>query len=174
MVEHGFYIIKEEYTSVAKSLGGDFDFVKAGKRPVYCCIRDSQVSDLYWMISTSDISHRSNEQLEKFNRFIGLPDDDLRSCYYHIGKTTRPAVFKISSCYPVIEKYVDHEFVSCGKHVIMRRAETVKEIERKLKRILAFEFRRPNYFPQHITDLKAEMLRQLSATDNEGNAEEDF
>lgn len=163
IVEHGLYIIKNEYSAIVRSVNGDFDFADGSKRPVYCCIQDNQIAGLYWMIPTTDLGHRSADQTEKYNRFLELPDDDLRSCYYHLGKTTRPAVFKISSCYPIIDKYVDHEFTSCGKHVVMRRAETVKEIERKLKRILAFESRRPNYFPQHITDLKSEMLKQLSA-----------
>lgn len=89
------------------------------------------------------------------------PDDDLRSCYYHIGRTTKESLYKISSCFPITEKYIDHEFTSCEKHVIIRRAETVNEIERKLRRILAFESRRPNYFKQHISDIKAHLVGEL-------------
>ena len=40
------------------------------------------------------------------------------------------------------------------------------EIERKLKRILAFESRRPNYFKQHITDIKNYLITEIN---NEGN-----
>lgn len=90
------------------------------------------------------------------------PDSDLRSCYYHKTKTTKEALYKISSCFPIIDKYIDHEYTSCGTHVIVRRAETVNKIERKLKRILAFEARRPNYFKQHITDIKNYLIEELN------------
>jgi len=93
--------------------------------------------------------------------FNSININDLRSCYYHIGRTTKPALYKISSCYPITEKYIDHEFISCEKHVIIRRAETIKELERKLKRILAFESRRPNYFKQHITEIKNYLIKEL-------------
>lgn len=161
MKTHGFYIMKEEFNDLVRSVGGVYDYLNGNKRPIYCCIKDSRVDGLYWAIPTSDLSHRSAEQLERYNRFLSLPDRDLRSCYYHIGRTTKEALFKISSCFPVTEKYIDHEFTTSGTHVVLRRAETVNEIERKLKRILAFESRKPNYFPQRITDLKLALIKEL-------------
>jgi hypothetical protein len=161
MKEHGLYIVKKEYLELVQSLGGDCDYYNGNKRPVYCCIKDQIVAGLYWAIPTSDLNHRNRNQQTYYEFCLQQPETDLRSCYYHIGRTTKDALYKISSCYPITEKYIDHEFVSCGVHVIVRRAETVKEIERKLKRILAFESRRPNYFNQHITDIKNYLLREL-------------
>lgn len=158
MKEHGLYIIKKSFLILITEMGGVCDMEKDNHRPVYCCIKDSKYEGLYWAIPTSDLSHRTEAQIEKYNKFIALPDNDLRSCYYHIGKTTKKALFKVSSCFPITEEYVDHEFVSQGVHVIIRRAETVTELERKLRKILAFESRRPNYFPQHITDIKNKLL----------------
>ncbi|MDD6482337.1 MAG: hypothetical protein PUF65_08775 [Lachnospiraceae bacterium] len=161
MQEHGLYIIKKDFLQLVRDIGGDCDCYNGNKRPIYCCIKDNLIEGLYWAIPTSDISHRTDAQKSYYQKCLELPNKDLRSCYYHIGKTTKEALYKISSCYPIIEKYIDHEFSSCGKHVIIRRAETVNELERKLKRILAFESRKPNYFPQHITDIKNYLINEL-------------
>lgn len=162
MKEHGLYIIKREYLKLVHNIGGDCDYSNGDKRPVYCCIKDNRIDGLYWAIPTSDIDHRNEKQKQYYELCLEKPEKDLRSCYYHIGRTTKKALYKISSCYPITEKYIDHEFISCGKHIVVRRAETVKELERKLKRILAFESRRPNYFKQHITDVKNYLIDELN------------
>lgn len=64
----------------------------------------------------------------------------------------------ISSCFPVLESYVERPFTSYGQPVVMKRREKIMEIETKLKRILAFEANRPDYFPQKITTLKNYLL----------------
>lgn len=161
MTEHGLYIIKHDFLELISSIGGDCDIQNGDRRPVYCCIKDRNIEGLYWAVPTSDLSHRSAEQNKKYNKYISLPERDLRSCYYHIGRTTRPALFKISSCYPITEKYIDHEYISCNVHVVIRRSQTVNEIERKLKRILAFESRNKNYFAQHISDIREYLLKEL-------------
>ncbi len=71
-------------------------------------------------------------------------------------------MYKISSCFPIITKYIDHEYTTSGKHVIMKRKESISEIERKLKRILAMEFNNNNYFPQHISDIRKYLIEELS------------
>ena len=69
---------------------------------------------------------------------------------------------KVSSCVPIIERYVDHEFTTNGEVVVLKNKSTISEIERKLRRILAFESSRPNYFPQRITDVKDSLVKELS------------
>ena len=162
MKEHGLYIIKRDFLELIHNMiGGDCDYSNGDKRPIYCCIKDNKIEGLYWAIPTSDINHRSDGQKSYYEICLEKPESDLRSCYYHIGRTTKDALYKISSCYTITEKYIDHEFSSCGKHVIIRRAETINEIERKLKRILSFEFRKPNYFPQRITDIRNYLIAEL-------------
>ncbi|MCL2018149.1 MAG: hypothetical protein FWG70_00180 [Oscillospiraceae bacterium] len=163
MVEHGLYILRPEFFELIKSLGGDCDSNAGGKRPVYCCIKDNKIDGLYWAIPTTNISHRSEAQNKKFSYFMSLDDKDLRSCYYHKANTTVKSIYKISSCFPVIEKYVDHEFTTSGVHVIMRRKNDISEIERKLKRILSFEFRKNNYFPQRISDIRNNLIAEIDA-----------
>ena len=47
-------------------------------------------------------------------------------------------------------------------HVVMKRQDDINEIRRKFKRILSMEFRKPNYFPQHISDIRAFLIDELN------------
>ncbi len=94
MVEHGLYVIRKEFFNIVKNLGGDCDINNGYKRPIYCCIQDNIVEGLYWAIPTSDLSHRSDKQKQYYEFCLGLPDDDLRSCYYHEAKTTKKLCIK--------------------------------------------------------------------------------
>jgi hypothetical protein len=77
----------------------------------------------------------------------------MRSCYYHLGHTNRPAIFRISSVLPVTVAYIHGEYTSQGIHLILRDAKLIAEIERKLSRILFDENRNPNKYEQHITSV---------------------
>lgn len=162
MIENGLYVVKRELLDIISSLGGDCDMNHGDKRPVFCCLKDNKVEGLYWAIPTSDISHRAGKQKEFYEFCLNCPSSDLRSCYYHVAKTTKTALYKISSCYPITEKYIDHEFVSNNHHVVMRKQHDILEIRRKFKKILAMEFRKPNYFPQRITDIRNYLINELN------------
>ena len=164
MVEHGLYILKSEFFTLVKSLGGDCDADAGGKRPIYCCLKDNLIDGLYWAIPTSIVSHRSEKQNSKYDFYMQLNEKDLRSCYYHKAKTTVESIYKVSSCFPIIEKYVSHEFTTSNVHVVMQNKKDIDEIERKLKRILAFEFRKNNYFLQRISDIKSYLINELDKT----------
>jgi hypothetical protein len=126
-------------------------------------LKDIGIDGLYWAIPTTELSHRSEAQRKKYTYFLSLGKKDFRSCYYHRAKTTVDAIYKISSCFPVIEKYVEHEFTTSGNHVILQQKNDISEISRKLHKILAVEQRRPNYFAQHITDIKYALIKELAA-----------
>ena len=164
MVEHGLYILKQDFFNLVQSLGGDCDISTGTKRPIYCCLKDDKIDGLFWAIPTTDIAHRNQKQVDKCNYYISLNENDMRSCYYHIAKTTVEAIYKISSCFPIIEKYVDYEFKTSGVHVVMQRKNDIIEIERKLRRILAFEFRQPNYFLKRITDVRNHLIGEFSSS----------
>lgn len=161
MIENGLYIIKTEFLDLVKKLNGTMDFEKDHKRPVFCCIEDNKIKGLYWAIPTSDLSHRNQQQIEKYNRYMNFDKNDLRSCYYHIAYTDKKALYKISSCFPITEKYIDHEYISNNAHVIMKSQKDIFEIRRKLKKILAMEFRKHNYFPQRISDIKDYIVKDI-------------
>jgi hypothetical protein len=58
----------------------------------------------------------------------------------------------------------------------MQKQDDIREIRRKFKRILSMEFRNPNYFPQHITDIRNYLLEELKSesgkTEPENNMKE--
>ena len=91
---------------------------------------------------------------------------DIRSCFYHVGKTNEKSIFFISDAVPITEKYIDHEYKVNNIHVIVQRNEDLLEINRKFRRIIAMENRKPNYFRQHITDVKNYLIKELEAEEN--------
>ena len=125
MVENGLYVIKRDFLEIIRSLGGDCDVNNGDKRPVFCCMKDNRIEGLYWAIPTSDLSHRNDGQRAYYEICLACPDNDLRSCYYHVAKTTKDALYKISSCYPITEKYIDHPFISNNVHVVMKKQEDI-------------------------------------------------
>ena len=94
MVENGLYVIKRELLEIINHLGGDCDITHGDKRPVFCCLNDNKIDGLYWAIPTSDLSHRDDGQKEHYEFCLERPDNDIRSCYYHIAKTTKDALYK--------------------------------------------------------------------------------
>ncbi len=170
MIENGLYVVKRDILNVITSLGGDCDIASGDKRPVFCCVKDIKIDGLYWAIPTSDLSHRTTSQLDYYNKCLKCEESDLRSCYYHIVRGNRTALYKISSCYPITDKYIDHAYTVNQKHVIIKRNKDIVEINRKFKRILAMENRNPNYFKQRITDVRNYLLEELQS--QERNTEE--
>jgi len=147
----GFYKLTSEYIELLKKLGGTYHDNK--ERPVYCCLQDKNYPNIYWAIPTSDISHRREEQIDRIKRLCALSNRDIRSNYYHIGHTNRPAIYKISNVLPVIAKFIDDEYISQGKHLVLRDTRLITELTRKLSRILFDEGRNPNKYEQHITTI---------------------
>lgn len=161
MIENGLYVVKRDFLNVVSTLGGNCDIVSGDKRPVFCCIQDKEIDGLYWAIPTSDLAHRSPKQIAYYQKCMACDNSDLRSCYYHIVNTNRTALYKISSCYPITDRYIDHAYTVNGIHVVIKRNTDIKEIKRKFKRILAVENRSPNYFDQRITDIKNYLIAEL-------------
>lgn len=160
MIENGFYKITQDYIELIRSLGGVYRDHKA--RPIFCCIEDKDVEGLYWAIPTSDASHRSAEQLEKIKYYCSLPARDIRSNYYYLGHTNRPAIYRISNCLSLTNKYVDSEYTSNGQHLILRTESDIQAIREKLHRILLAEQKHNNKFEQHITDIKRHLVLELT------------
>lgn len=159
MTENGFYLLKNDYATMVNSLGGKYLDTK--ERPIYCCIPDNQIDGLYWAIPTSDISHRSPSQIAKIEKYCSLPTKDMRSCYYHIGETNRPAVFRISNTLPITDKYIDKEYISQGQQLCIQDARLRNVLRQKLLKILSYENSFPNRLEQHITDIKDYLSHEL-------------
>lgn len=160
MIENGFYKVRQEYIDLIKSLGGKYKDAK--ERPIFCCMEDRHIKNLFWAIPTSDLSHRSPKQLKKINEFCSLSEKDIRWSYYFIGHTNRPALYRISNCFPIIDKYIDSEYTSQNRQLILKKQEDIKIIRKKLSRILITENKHNNKFEQHITDIKNFIIEELT------------
>ncbi len=159
MYENGFYLIKQELFDLIENIGGKYTDKKL--RPVYCCIKDRYIENLYWAIPTSDISHRTQQQMNKINKYAQLPRTDIRSAYFHVGHTNKPALYKISNCFPITDKYIERAYLSQGKPLCLKNKQEIRTIQEKLLQILSYEGRFPNRLEQHITDTKSYLINEL-------------
>ena len=163
MKENGFYKIKPEFFDLVNRLGGRYSDRK--QRPVLCCMQDAYIPYLYWAIPTSNLAHRSQNQIDKIKKWCHEPG--IRSCYYHLGHTDRPALFKVSNCFPVTEKYIDGEYISQGKHLVLRDKREIKAIRGKLARILFDESIHPDKYEQHITSIRNYLIEEMKTFQKE-------
>lgn len=160
MIENGFYTVKNEFIELIADLGGLYQDDK--NRPVFCCFKDRFVSGLFWAIPTSDYFHRTVKQIEKAKRYSSLGNNDIRSAFYHIGETNRKAIYRISNCFPIIDKYVYSWYDDKdGKQLFLANKSDIAIIRKKLSRILFDESRKPNKYEQHITDIKNFLIKEL-------------
>ena len=160
MIEKGLYYANDEFASMIKSVGGTWNDTK--RRPIVCLIKSSKNPNIYWAIPMGNYKHRTTEQQDRIQMYLNYPENDIRSCYYHLGRTTAKSIFFISDAIPIIEKYIDEEHVGADrKHYIIKNSKLSSELERKLLRILSIENSKPNSFRQHITDVYKHLENEL-------------
>jgi len=160
MIEKGMYYAVDNFYSIIKELGGVWGDTK--HRPLLCLIESQEQNGLYWAIPMGLLKHRDKNASDRIYEFISMPDNDLRSCYYHIGRTTNKSIFFISDVIPIIDKYIDSPHLGFdNSHFILKNKPLILELERKLNRILAFENTKNNHFRQHITDIKKYLINEL-------------
>ena len=161
MIERGLYYATEELGKLIRLVGGEWNDTK--RRPIVCLIKASEDDRLFWAIPMGNLNHRTPEQKARLEFYLSLPERDIRSCYYHIGRTSNHSIFFISDAIPITDKYIDGEHVGADKrHYIIKNPNLTAELERKLFRILSMESSRKNVFRQHITDVKAYLLNELN------------
>ena len=160
MVERGLYYATAEFKTLIQSLGGECSDPK--RRPMVCLIKSTEDPRLYWAIPMGNLDHRTNEQQQRILWFINLPDKDICSCYYHIGRTTARSIFFISDAIPITDKYIDCVHMGAdNKPYVIKNANLISELQRKLFRILSYENANRNHFRQRITDIKLYLLDEL-------------
>ena len=160
MIERGLYYATTEFTSLIKSVGGEWNDTK--HRPIVCLIKSTEHEHLYWAIPMGNLNHRTDEQQDRLNYYLNLPANDIRSCFYHIGRTTNRSIFFISDAIPITDKYIESEHIGADKrHYVIKNPKLISELERKLFRILSVENADKNHFRQHITDVKLKLLAEL-------------
>lgn len=143
-----------------RSCGGVWNDKK--HRPLVCLMKSKENDKLYWAIPMGKLNHRDENQRERLDFYLNLEERDIRSCYYHIGRTTTQSIFFVSDAIPITDRYIGEEHLGANKkHFVIKNKNLTAELERKLLRILAYENARPNLFRQHITDVKKHLLDEL-------------
>lgn len=157
---NSLYIIKPEYFTLIKGLGGLWDDVK--ERPIVCLFKSTENDDLYWAIPMGNYNHRTPEAKKRIRDYMNYEKRDIRSCFYHLGRTTVKSIFFISQAIPIIDKYIDREYLGFDNNVfVISNPNLINTLNYKLARILKFESTHPNYFNQHITDIKNKLIEEL-------------
>ena len=161
MIKNGMYFAKKEIYDLIRSLGGEWNDAK--ERPLVCIIESKEIDGLYFAVPVGNYEHRSEQAKERIQHYLDLPENRIESCYYHIGNTTVKSIFFISDVIPITDKYIEREYKNNYSHQIyeIKNKTLTEELERKVSRILAWENGSPNYFRQHITDIKNALIDEL-------------
>lgn len=165
MNQHGMYFGKSSFYNLIRESGGVWNDSK--ERPIVCLIKLSENDSMFWAIPVGNWDHREDKAKERIEKFLNRPKSDIRSCFYHIGKTDVTSIFFISDIIPITDKYIEREYIGkyTGRQYIIKNAILLSELHRKAKRILSWENANPNYFRQHITDLKNYLFNEYEQED---------
>ena len=165
MIEHGMYFGKSEFYQIIRDNGGSWNDSK--ERPIICLIKSTECDNLYWAIPVGNYEHRNEQAKERIQKFIQYNKKDIRSCFYHIGNTNEKSIFFISDVVPITDKYIDREYLNQSKKIhIVKNKILLADLEYKLRRILTYERNSPNFFRQHITDIKNYLIEELNENSN--------
>ena len=165
MIEHGMYFGKSEFYQIIRDNGGSWNDSK--ERPIICLIKSIECDNLYWAIPVGNYEHRNEQAKERIQKFIQYNKKDIRSCFYHIGNTNEKSIFFISDVVPITDKYIDREYLNQSKKIhIVKNKILLADLEYKLRRILTYEKNNPNFFRQHITDIKNYLIEELNENQN--------
>lgn len=165
MIEHGMYFGKSEFYQIIRDNGGSWNDSK--ERPIICLIKSTECNNLYWAIPVGNYEHRNEQAKERIQKFIQYNKKDIRSCFYHIGNTNEKSIFFISDVVPITDKYIDREYLNQSKKIhIVKNKVLLADLEYKLRRILTYEKNNPNFFRQHITDIKNYLIEELNENSN--------
>ena len=102
-------------------------------RPFYCCIQDTKIPKIYWMIPMSTRIQKAQEMINKISNGV--------MCHCHLVEIatnigSKPSAFMILDAFPVIEKYVDKNY-KIGQHpFVILDHSLVLELKRKLKKVI--------------------------------------
>ncbi|MGN0136549.1 hypothetical protein [Anaerotignum sp.] len=161
MIQNGMYFGKDSFYQMIRSLGGEWNDSK--ERPLVCLLKSNENDDLFWAIPVGNWDHRDEKAKKRIQSFLSRPDDNIGSCFYHLGNTNVKSIFFISDAVPITASHIEREYLDrhTKKIYIIKNKKLLAELERKLRRILSWENSNPNFFRQHITDIKNHLLQEL-------------
>ena len=160
MFKNGMYFGDAAFYELIRKLGGQWNDAK--ERPIVCLLPAKENPNLYWAIPVGNWEHRDEKAKARIMSYLESDTRHIRSCFYHLGKTTTKSIFFISDVIPITDKYIAREYLGYNAQIyIIKNKHLIAELERKLKRILSYEAVNKNYFRQHITDIKNYLLQEL-------------
>ena len=154
------YFAKPDFYRIIRNVGGQWNDSK--ERPLVCLIKFPK-QDIYWAVPMGDWNHRTKDAQDRIEKYMSLPESDIQSCFYHTIRTDKKSILFISDVVPITDKYIDRFYINSfsGKPCVVKNKSAINEVVKKVKRILTYENARPNYFRQHITDIKNYLLKEL-------------
>lgn len=161
MEEYSIYYGKSQFYDVIRSIGGEWNDSK--ERPIVCLIKLSENDKVYWAIPIGNWDHRDEKAKSRIQKYLDYKESDIRSCFYHLGRTDAKSIFFISDVVPITQKYIERCYIGkyTGEPYIIKNKQLLNELIRKTKRILSWENSNPNFYRQHITDIKDYLIREL-------------
>lgn len=163
MEEHAIYYGKSEFYEIIRNIGGVWNDSK--ERPIVCLIKLSENDCLFWAIPMGNWNHRDEIAKDRIRKYMNYKESDIRSCFYHVGNTDVKSIFFISDVVPITQKYIEREYI--GKYTrtpyVIKNKMLLNELIRKTKRILSWENANPNFYRQHITDIKKYLIEELES-----------
>lgn len=107
--ENAIYFGKESFYQVIRDIGGIWNDTK--ERPVVCLMKLPECEEMHWAIPMGNWAHRTEEAQRRIHDYMSLPESNIASCYYHVGKTTTKSIFFISDVVPITDKYIEREYL---------------------------------------------------------------
>ena len=161
MEEHALYFGKNKFYNIIRNNGGTWNDSK--ERPIVCLVQSTEHPDMYWAIPVGNYAHRNQAAKDRIQKYMDMDSKYIQSCFYHVGNTNEKSIFFISDVVPITDKYIEREYLNkTGKVHVIKNKKLLSDLQYKLKRILSFENSKPNYFRQHITDIKNYLLNELA------------
>ena len=105
MIEHALYFGKKEFYDIIRNVGGVWNDSK--ERPLVCLLKLSENDNIYWAIPMGNLDHRDENAKRRIEKFLSYTNKDIRSCFYHIGRTDVYSIFFISDAVPITDKYIE-------------------------------------------------------------------
>lgn len=163
MNEYSMYFLKNEFYNIIRNIGGEWNDSK--ERPVICLLKIDD-TDIYYAIPVGNWNHRNQQAQQRILSYINSNPKSLRSNFYHVGNTTVKSIFFVSDVVPVTSNYIERDYLGYNNKIYtVMNTNLRNELVRKLKRILRQENLHPNYFRQHITDIKNYLQNEIQLKD---------
>ncbi len=156
LVNNGVYTLKDEFFKIHYD-----EFLSKNKgsgRPFYYVYKDKKLKDIYWLIP---MSSKVEKAINKINTQYGGNED--KCPFYVINTQQRNSVFLIGNAFPIIEKYIEGEFIETltNKPLVIKDSKLIQKIERKTAKYINYSMRVSKENTVNLKKLLNELIAEL-------------